>query len=365
VDSRYNLALESGPDMGASGDGQGLYLPAYRRYDGRFYAHAGEDALETAILNDRHTLIVSGLYGLIRLEEPIQAYNCHLDDEIVSDQAGPGCFRIADLWRENDLMTTALKEYIQQASRDGRRPVRYVLDLLSEGSYQRIFNWDHLHTWFAEQGIEWGHRVVHGVREPGFLADLGRLFQHEVSGNVLLSEPGKVEHECLRTINEQKGALLLSRDVRLDAFTDTLLLNVLGEKTWKGLTQVARDELIQGELFFQLYDARSSKQDSERAPRIINFFSALEMELYQLCGKQGSQETLGSSVHHLCKGALKHLFPIAWQRDETCRQLTTLLAIRNRMSHRGTVLRRDLVAARDLIIQPGGILTRLFSLRRT
>ncbi len=57
-------------------------------------------------------------------------------------------------------------------------------------------------------------------------------------------------------------------------------------------------------------------------------------------------------------------FPIAWKQDETCRQLTTLLAIRNRMSHRGTVLRRDLVTVRELIIQPGGILVRLSSLKR-
>lgn len=54
---------------------ESLLMPAWRRYSGYFYDHAGR-ALRTAAEQDR-LLIISGAYGLARGTEPIGMYDCH------------------------------------------------------------------------------------------------------------------------------------------------------------------------------------------------------------------------------------------------------------------------------------------------
>lgn len=49
-------------------------MPAWRRYDGGFYATAG-DRLREAVAREAPLLILSGGYGLLRPEEPIGDYN--------------------------------------------------------------------------------------------------------------------------------------------------------------------------------------------------------------------------------------------------------------------------------------------------
>lgn len=380
-DSRYNIELSPGSDLMPdpapnlisdptptiqstdSGSRPPIaYLPAYERYDGRFFAHAGLDAFENAILKDCHILIVSGLYGLLLPEEPIQAYNCHLDDEIIGDgvsddTASDSDARIADIWRRNGFPNRLLQAFIHWHDQQHDHSIEHVVDLLSETSYQRLFNWDELYPWFSRRRIAWFHRLVQGVREPAFLADLGRWFRHEVVENDFVTPPpGKVVREYLHTINEAGGRLEFTKEIHPDPFTAGLLQRKMGNVIWYRLDRRTREDLIHGEQLFQLYDARSGKLPDETAPRIVNFFSALENELHMICQHKFGKESLGGFIYHLCKGTLSELWQNDNKRDAVCEDLARLLGIRNKMSHRGVVTRGELLEARDRIVKQDGVL---------
>jgi hypothetical protein len=378
-DSRYNSTLQIGLDTSEdeSVTSSLEYLPAYQRYDGRFYAHAGLDAFEKAYIEEYHVLIVSGLYGLLLLEEPIQAYNCHLDDDVVIDSetgADPenteadgvdSNFRISDIWKDGDLVTSALKEYIQHHNnncKDEKHRIDCVIDLLSETSYQLIFNWEKLHEWFSEQKISWFHRVVTGVREPGFLADLGRYFKNEILSKGF-TEPSlkKIERDYLSTINEKGGSLRFTKEVQPDSFTENKVKTLLGDFVWNQLRKATRDELVHGELLYELYDAQLSTDDKDKkVPRIVNYFSAIENELYYICGKKGAWGTFGTFVHDICEGKSKQSNSAA-----LCKQLKYLLEIRNRMSHRGVVTKQEISEVRELLFNPEGVLYRIVKLKQS
>ena len=409
-DSRYNIELTLGPDLNpdlisdlipdlvpdlvpdvapatetTASDSPPFmaYLPAYQRYDGRFFAHVGQNAFEQAILEDCHVLIVSGLYGLLLPEEPIQAYNCHLDDEIIgpivsddtasdihtetdanADVEADAGARIADIWRRNGFSNRLLQAFIQWHDQHHDHRIQQVVDILSETSYQRLFNWDELYSWFKRRRITWFHRLVQGVREPAFLADLGRWFRHEVvEKDFVPPPPGKLVRPYLHTINEAGGRLEFTKDIHPDPFTAGLLQRTLGDVTWHQLDRRTREDLIHGELFFQLYDARSGKQPDETAPRIVNFFSALENELHIICQHKAGKGSLGGFIYHLCEGTLTELWPNDNKRAAVCDELVRLLGIRNKMSHRGVVTREELLEARSRILKRGGVLSELVGLK--
>ena len=371
-DSRYNLELKAGPDMDfpdAPTD-PGRYMPAYQRYDGRFFAHAGIDALEQAILQDCHVLIVSGLYGPVTLEEPVQAYNCHLDDEVIRDAEGVEDMgmrhRISDIWSRDGLASEMIRDFIDHHLTGQVHGITRVIDLLSETSYQRLFDWNDLHAWFRERKIAWFHRVVNGIREPGFLADLGRYFRHDLVEQGRRPDGiGKINRDYLKTIQDTPGASLeFSKEVLPDPYTARMLQRHLGDRVWYSLDSRTRDDLIHGEIFFQLSDARSSRMPDEPAPRIVNFFSALENELHIICGEAAGKGSLGGFAHHLCEGSLTGQIPDVAVRRKLCSNLDRIIQIRNRMSHRGTVTRPDLVEARNRILQKDGLLSDLVNIRR-
>ncbi len=73
-------------------------------------------------------LILSGLYGFLEPFDQIQEYTCHLTDEDIDNNK-----RISGYWSE--LLTEILVWYIKQYQ------VEYVIDLLSEESYQNTIAW--------------------------------------------------------------------------------------------------------------------------------------------------------------------------------------------------------------------------------
>ena len=128
---------------------------------------------------------MSGLYGLITLEEPIQCYSCHLDDEILDLKEQK---KVSDLWFEEGLFNIVLQNFIEShdsrhADGDNSHRIEFIVDLLSELSYQLAFDWNALSEWLKQREILRYHRVVHGVKEPEFLADLGRYYKNYIAGN--------------------------------------------------------------------------------------------------------------------------------------------------------------------------------------
>lgn len=132
----YNEGLVKGPDIRAGEKGKGRYLPAQKRYGGRFYRALGESVggqfpLKVGAGFENHFLIVSGLYGVLTPTEPIQRYSCNVQDE-------PD---IRKRWKKVDdsgigLLTRILIAYIRRFN------ITRVFDFMGDDSYRHLIDWD-------------------------------------------------------------------------------------------------------------------------------------------------------------------------------------------------------------------------------
>jgi len=121
---------------GRAYNAQGRYLPAQKRYDGRFYKAFGESFHGQSPLKvgegfENHFLIVSGLYGVLTPTEPIQRYSCNIQDE-------PD---IRKRWKKAGdsgigLLTRILISYIQKFS------ITRIFEFMGDDSYRHLVDWD-------------------------------------------------------------------------------------------------------------------------------------------------------------------------------------------------------------------------------
>lgn len=133
-----NMALVAGPDFGGIADAP-KYLPAFRRYMGRSFQALGSEWERFLALPESAraaVYVVSGLYGLCRIDESIQNYDCHLSDVDIKDNR-----TLRDHWR--DTLTDALEAEIRALEERGLRVVR-VLNLLAEEDYSSAIDWSRL-----------------------------------------------------------------------------------------------------------------------------------------------------------------------------------------------------------------------------
>lgn len=136
MEMSYNKNLEKGPDITVGAKVQGRYLPAQKRYDGRFYKAFGESFHGQSPLKvgegfENHFLIVSGLYGVLTPTEPIQRYSCNIQDE-------PD---IRKRWKKAGdsgigLLTRILISYIQKFS------ITRIFEFMGDDSYRHLVDWD-------------------------------------------------------------------------------------------------------------------------------------------------------------------------------------------------------------------------------
>ena len=161
-----NRTLVKGPDFDCneSDVANGKYLPAYRRFSGRFFVSL-EDECNKFWENVRkrsnapEILFVSGLYGLLLWDEPIQDYDCYIADCLHP----PGTETLEEFWREP--LTDVLADFIKQ----GR--IECVYDLLSPEAYQYIFHWKRIQT--KER-----HRIFKDVPARDILPYLATIFSN-------------------------------------------------------------------------------------------------------------------------------------------------------------------------------------------
>jgi pimeloyl-ACP methyl ester carboxylesterase len=135
ADQPANLSLLHGKDLGGvSADGQ--YLPAWQRYNGRMYARITEAGWEPYFQNAQtfRVLIMSGLYGLVEPEEPLQNYDVHLTDT----HTGSGV-NVRSMWLE--LYTELLDAYVRNAYRN--RKVK-IFNFLCDKNYVDAVQWHSL-----------------------------------------------------------------------------------------------------------------------------------------------------------------------------------------------------------------------------
>ena len=129
----YNRHLVRGPDFG--GEDRARFRPAVERYDGRFFLGLGADKAALLRASRHHVLLLSGLYGVLRPFESIQLYSCPLDS------------RVAQLWREDGVLTDVLSNYVVEQS------IERIIDLTAVDAYRGLVDW--------EDVSGYGARVLH------------------------------------------------------------------------------------------------------------------------------------------------------------------------------------------------------------
>lgn len=129
-----NAGLKRGPDIAPNSDElDGYYMPALKRYDGRFYKEFKSSVGNVArflrgMKNDseNHILIVSGLYGLLTPTELIQKYSCDVTDEP----------NIKRLWKKDNLLTELVLSYMRECG------INRAFDLMADDSYRHLIDWE-------------------------------------------------------------------------------------------------------------------------------------------------------------------------------------------------------------------------------
>jgi len=124
-DIACNKALQDGGDFG--GVAEAPYLPALQRYDGRFCKALGEPnaRLELVRQSPHHMLILSGLYGVVAPDEPIQDYSLHVTDD----------GRITEVWTRDHSLTALLLACVR------RHSIKRIFDLTGDENYRHLICW--------------------------------------------------------------------------------------------------------------------------------------------------------------------------------------------------------------------------------
>lgn len=152
-DLPYNdhTQLVHGPDLG--GNTTGKYLPAMKRYRGRFYEVLDPEEQDVLGESPHHWIIVSALYGLLTPKELIQRYSCHtLDDDA----------EITEIWTRDDLLTSLLLSYVRAFD------VGLIVNLMADASYHVLFNWERI---LGNVRVLWAFGAQNAG--PGLLPALG------------------------------------------------------------------------------------------------------------------------------------------------------------------------------------------------
>jgi pimeloyl-ACP methyl ester carboxylesterase len=134
-----NRQLILGPDFGG-GINEARYLPAYWRYSGRSYQATEQewrDFLRRGETERPDVIIMSGLYGLLPMEEQIQNYDCHMTD--TDSETGQ---TVRGYW--GSVMTEVLISRLEWLEERGWEIGR-IVDLLSERSYQTAIDWQRVY----------------------------------------------------------------------------------------------------------------------------------------------------------------------------------------------------------------------------
>lgn len=184
----FNEDLQVGPDFGATGiDTGGHYLPAARRYSGRFFSELGPDGPLLLMEGDHHVLITSALYGLVTPAEPIQRYSCHVTDHET----------IVPRWTKGDSLTTVLIDYIK------RHQIGRIFELMAVPEYRQLINWSRL---VEETKVDVLHCFSKEFTDDAILRPLGALAQR------LLLEPEAVllRYKAGRTFEALEDTIFLS-----------------------------------------------------------------------------------------------------------------------------------------------------------
>jgi len=213
-DSYFNQALAPGEDFGNDVVQSGAsYMPAIERYDGDFYTGLGEDGKERLLASGHHILIVSGLYGLVCPLEPVQMYDCILDEY------NPNF----EIWKLDGCLTRVLADYIRKNN------ICRVFEFTSINDYRNVIDWESLKSTISS--VEIFHCLYKHADGQKGLRSLGKFvgntFLDLSEDQVFRIQPGNecqdviFSDRCFRTDKGEKRPLPEDWGVlHLDAIPD-------------------------------------------------------------------------------------------------------------------------------------------------
>jgi len=169
-----NKSLQCTEDFGGSPSDTARYLPAYERYNGRFYNDKtglrviGEDGLtgfNRIFQKNHHLLILSGLYGIVEATELIQNYSCPIDSSSINLQV---------TWRSQNILAEAIVDYINFQKNNKNTEILRVFDLTGMKIYRDLVDWEYIH---AKTGAEIFHLYHKKLAGDGSVELFGRFFR--------------------------------------------------------------------------------------------------------------------------------------------------------------------------------------------
>jgi len=149
-----NRMLCDGQDFDGTENEPG-YLPAYKRY---YYEEAKNLGYEI--------LILSGLYGFVTPFDSIQNYNCHITDTIMKESSSDESITLQSFWK--DTLTELIINFIKS------QKIYYIVDLLSEESYQNTIDWYNI------KQVEVRHRIFRNRAGSSILSNLRKFFINDI-----------------------------------------------------------------------------------------------------------------------------------------------------------------------------------------
>lgn len=387
--SHFNQALAPGEDFGNDAAQSGTsYMPAIERYEGDFYTGLGEEGKERLLASGHHILIVSGLYGLVCPLEPVQMYDCILDEH------NPNF----EIWKQDSCLTHVLADYIQKNN------IRRIFEFTSIDDYRNVIDWESLKS--TVSSVEVFHCLYKHADGQKGLRSLGKfirdVFLNLSEGQIFQIKPGdESEHvifsdRCFRTDKAEKrplpedwGVLNLDaipdEDVRLQlAYAEDLLVALYrspkvyadaGSSIWLGYTK-GLEKMLHYEVSRRLRAYVFSKYANEAWRFDGCTFGNLPKQLKKILWAEEEkikQINLGEWEYlreNLQTGASEHFVP-----DVSARILTDVLAFIDRefgadydliemaceyfASHRGKATHSGTYTLEDLLIERKLILTHL------
>jgi hypothetical protein len=318
---RANRGLQRGPDFGDADFGKKIYLPAYRRYSGRFFAEL--DKLNRDLKRDFWSelprdrieiLFVSGLYGLLYWDEAIQEYDCHLSDSV--ERKGQERMQtVAGLWKPR--LTDILCEFIGTEKRHGR-PVSHVFDLLSEELYQRVFDWERI---CSKAGVQVHHRVFRPIAGSDTLPFIAQVLGTQLSR--FYEESNLFKHGKWRTPHRDhpdsfvkfsfEYPLGSDRNATREGGLDKAYKSILAsEPKLSKLPFAVLNRLVVAEHSWQ---KTQSERNFDFGALIVSYAKSVEHWLHSELGDWGTKPVHAAVVHSHLRRLTRDVRELWWLRN--------------------------------------------------
>lgn len=156
-----NRKIINGPDFGGN-EIKPIFLPAFKRYHGRFFNQLNEEDWNQASENGYFIFILTPLYGFVGPMDSIQNYNCYFTDSIIETFEVEEFSKtlLSNIWSET--LTESLDEFIKTHN------IHLIIDLLTDEISQNLILWKELsktntlHRIFKEKS---GQAILPNIRK--------------------------------------------------------------------------------------------------------------------------------------------------------------------------------------------------------